>query len=141
VHGDYRLDNMRLLHSEPQIQGVIDWELSTLGDPLVDISYFAAMLRLPVGKTVGGLGGVDRAPLGIPSELEMLERYCEFCEMEKPDNWGFYLVFHCFRFVAILQGIAKRFEDGTASSASAQETGAMARPIARMGCEILAETC
>ena len=137
VHGDFRLDNLRVAVGGRDVLGVIDWELSTLGDPYVDIAYLSTMLRLPASDRIGGLAGVNRESLGIPGEFDMLGRFCELAQLPRPDNWNFYLVFHCFRFVAILQGITKRYQDGNASSETARETGAMARPIAKMGCAIL----
>ena len=136
VHGDFRLDNMLLHPTKPQIAALIDWELSTVGHPLIDVSYLATMLRLPPHPTHGGLGGTDRAALGIMSEADMFERFCERSGLAPPSDWSFYIAFHFFRFAAILQGIAKRVESGNASNAAAAQVAAMTEPMAKMGCAV-----
>lgn len=136
VHGDFRLDNMLLHPTQPTISALIDWELSTIGHPLIDISYFVTMLRLPPHPTHGGLGGTDRAALGIPSEEALLARFVETSGVEPPARWEFYIAFHFFRFAAILQGIAKRVETGNASNKAAATVAAMAGPMAQMGLSI-----
>ena len=89
-------------------------------------------LRLPenVGKATG-LGGVDRAPLGIPAEQEYVATYCKLVGIDKIDNWNFYLAFSFFRLAAIAQGVAKRAQDGNASNKEAQGVGAIVKPLAQ----------
>lgn len=132
VHGDYRLDNVIFHPTEPRIVAVLDWELSTLGDPLVDFAYHCMTWHMAAGHS-RGLGNADLAALGIPSEADYRAQYMQRTGRSKPvpdAEWTYYLVFNMFRLVGILQGIAKRAELGTASNATAVETGKRARPLA-----------
>jgi aminoglycoside phosphotransferase (APT) family kinase protein len=142
VHGDYRLDNLVFSPTQPRITAVLDWELSTLGHPLADFSYHCMSWHITPGGGHGarGIGGLDLAALGIPSEREYVRRYCERTGRGDPDavmaDWNFYLAYNLFRIAGILQGIAKRVEAGTASSAQARQSAAGARPLAEMGWRI-----
>jgi aminoglycoside phosphotransferase (APT) family kinase protein len=134
VHGDYRMDNMIFHPSEPRILAILDWELSTLGDPLADFSYHVMSWRLSP-EQFRGLGGVDCAALGIPTEQEYVARYFERSRRPALDQnqWDFYVAYNMFRLAGICQGIMGRVVDGTASSQHAVESGKRARPLAEAG--------
>ena len=137
VHGDFRLDNLMFHATEPRIIGVLDWELSTLGHPLADLSYQVMAWQLPDGDAIRGLAGVDRAALGLPSDEAYIRRYCERTGRDAIEHWNFYLVFCFFRLAAILQGVKKRALIGTASSAEAEARGALVQPLAELGLRYL----
>jgi aminoglycoside phosphotransferase (APT) family kinase protein len=135
VHGDYRLDNLMFDSDQPRIVAVLDWELSTLGHPLADFSYHCMAWHIPPGS-FRGIAGLEFEKLGIPSEDEYIKLYCERTGLVTPEqlkiDWNFYMAYNLFRIAAILQGIAKRVEAGTASSAQAVSSAAGARPLAQM---------
>jgi aminoglycoside phosphotransferase (APT) family kinase protein len=128
-HGDLRLDNMIFHPSKPEVIGLLDWELSTLGDPVADFAYNAMLWR--VGPDLfRGLAGLDFASLGIPDEGQYVQRYCERVGRRSLPAWNFYLAFGLFRVVAILQGVWRRGVEGNAASEDALEVGARAAPLA-----------
>jgi aminoglycoside phosphotransferase (APT) family kinase protein len=114
---------------------VLDWELSTLGHPLADFSYHCMSWHIPPGQ-FRGIGGLDLKALGIPTEREYIDRYCERTGRTiRMEDFKFYLAYNMFRMAGILQGIMKRYVDGTASSEQALRSGQAARPMAEMGWE------
>ena len=135
VHGDYRLDNLVFRPREPRVLAVLDWELSTLGHPLADFAYRCTAWHIPPGA-FRSIGGLDHAALGIPLEGDYVASYKRRAGFTTPEAlanaWNFYLAYNLFRIAAVLQGIAKRVQDGTASSANARNAASGVRPSAQL---------
>jgi aminoglycoside phosphotransferase (APT) family kinase protein len=123
VHGDYRIDNMIFAHDDPRVIAVLDWELSTLGDPLADFSYYLmSWVTEPEGRS--GVLGVAGGESGIPTIEAMVERYCLATGRSGVPDLNWYFAYNLFRLTGIVQGIKKRIVDGTASSAQAEKSAA-----------------
>ncbi len=124
IHGDYRIDNLMFAADRPAVSAVLDWELSTLGDPLSDFAYLALNWVMPAGERGAGLLGVDFAATGIPTLEEMTVLYCGLTGRDGVPDLNWYFAYGLFRLLGIVQGIRKRFLDGNASSAAAEAAGA-----------------
>jgi aminoglycoside phosphotransferase (APT) family kinase protein len=131
VHGDFRCDNMIFAPAEPRVVAVLDWELSTLGDPVADFVYHLMMYRMPAGMFTG-LAGLDFTELGIPCEEEYVAAYCERTGRSSLPDLDYLSVFVVFRLAAICHGIRGRLARGSASSAHAEATAAVTEPLAEL---------
>jgi aminoglycoside phosphotransferase (APT) family kinase protein len=133
VHGDYRLDNTIVAHDAPDIIAVLDWELSTLGDPLADFSYHLMQWFMPHSESRAGTGslvGLDLAALGLPPLSDYVDLYVTRTGLDPRPHLSAYLAYNFVRIAAILQGIIGRVRDGTATSDHAPAKAAMIRPLA-----------
>jgi aminoglycoside phosphotransferase (APT) family kinase protein len=122
VHGDFRLDNMVLHPTEPRVLAVLDWELSTIGDPLADFTYHLMQWQMPQGGGSAGtqtLLGQDLQALGIPEMSEYVAMYCRRTGRDETPNMDYYAAYNFFRLAGILQGIIGRVRDGTAANTNA----------------------
>jgi aminoglycoside phosphotransferase (APT) family kinase protein len=132
VHGDFRLDNLVIDPHQPRVIAVLDWELATLGSPLADFSYHCCVWHFPVGL-YRGLAGAEPLPAGIPTEADYVAAYARRTGRAAIGDWDYYLAYNFFRMAAIMQGIRKRAELGTAAASNALEFGRGARRLAEMG--------
>lgn len=130
VHGDYRLDNMIFAAGRPEVIAVIDWELSTLGDPLADFTYHLMAWDMPAAGGFGTLHGKDLSMLGIPSRDDYVAAYAKRTGLDPGAHLDRYLAYNFFRLAAIIQGIVGRVRDGTAANAHAAARAEAVRPLA-----------
>jgi aminoglycoside phosphotransferase (APT) family kinase protein len=135
VHGDYRLDNMILAADAPKVLAVLDWELSTLGDPLADFTYHLMQWFMPatdIGAGTATLVGKDLAALGIPALSDYVDAYVERTGLDPRAHLPNYMAYNFFRIAAILQGIVGRVRDGTATNENAPAKAQMVKPLAQV---------
>jgi aminoglycoside phosphotransferase (APT) family kinase protein len=131
VHGDYRLDNIIVAADAPAVAAVLDWELSTLGDPLADFSYHLMQWHMPPAEAgTGSLVGLDLDALGIPALDAYVDAYVARTGLDPRPFLAVYFAYNFFRLAAIMQGIAGRVRDGTATSAYAAAKADLVRPLA-----------
>lgn len=136
IHGDFRLDNCIIHPTEPRIVAVLDWELSTIGDPVADFTYHLMQWFMPVSDTGAGVGsliGHETDP-GVPPLQDYIDSYCQATGRMIP-NLNFYLAYNFFRLAAILQGILGRVRDGTAANADAAAMARQVGPLAETAWE------
>ena len=134
IHGDFRIDNLIFHPTAPRVLAIVDWELSTLGEPMADFAYHMLTWHLP-NQPYRGLGDLDIHGLGIPDERGYRNAYLQATGQPgvSERHWYAYLAYSLFRVAAIRQGIMKRVLEGNAASAHAREAGALAGPMAALG--------
>lgn len=120
VHGDYRADNLMFHPTEPRVIAILDWELSTIGDPIADFAYHVMTYRMPT-TALPGLLHTDLDALGLPHEDEYVARYCERTGRDGIPDLDFYVAFCMFKLAGIFHGIRGRVIRGTAVSEKARE--------------------
>ena len=128
VHGDYRLDNVVFDNNDNNI-AILDWELSTIGDPLADFGYHCLLWH------IGKIDNDVAKGLGIPNEYEYLKKYLSRTKIQLDSDWEFYIIFSLFKVAGICQGILGRVRDGTAASEFALQMGKRAIEYANLGWE------
>ena len=116
VHGDFRLDNMIFDKNEPKLLAIIDWEICTTGHPIADLASLIMQWEQTAGKISRGLKGVEREPLGIPSDENFIKEYCELRNIDYIKDFNFYLAFCFFRMACVIQGVKKRALSGIAAN-------------------------
>ena len=131
VHGDFRFDNAIMHPSEPRTLAVLDWELSTLGHPLADFTYFLMVYFFP-RDVRGGLAGLDLEALGIPALDDAVRLYCARTGRDGVADLDYCLAYNMFRIAAIIQGVYARSLQGNASSPEAAKMGAQVQPLAAL---------
>ena len=133
VHGDFRLDNLIIAPETPDVAAVLDWELSTLGDPVADFTYHCMQWVMPEGPDGAGIGtlaGRDLEALGLPALADYIGSYERATGFPVAKDLDFFFAYNFFRIAAILQGIAGRVRDGTATNENAEQMAKQIRPLA-----------
>ncbi|MGI9463769.1 MAG: phosphotransferase, partial [Aestuariivirgaceae bacterium] len=142
VHGDFRLDNCIVAHDAPRILAVLDWELSTLGDPLADFTYHLMQWMMPPSDGGAGVGSLARH-LGDTPGLPLLEdyvaAYCARTGRDEIPDLDTYLAYNFFRLAAIFQGIVGRVRDGTAANPNAAALAGQVKPVAEVAWQFAAK--
>lgn len=137
VHGDFRMDNLIFCPDNLRIISVLDWELSSAGEPLTDLAYQIMQRAFHRDWPIPGLSELKVDELGIPSADDFVDQYLRHSDLKSINNWTFYLALAFFRFASICQGVKHRALQGNASAENAAQVGAMTAPLARLGVEVI----
>lgn len=136
IHGDYRLDNYVVDPNDPgRILAILDWELSTLGDPVADLAQTVLYWGDPDGPTVPLIPSIT-TEAGWPGPQRLLDRYCAATGTD-PSYMPWYLAFATFKFAAIAQGVATRSESGDMAGQDFGDIGPQIRELVDHGHSIL----
>ena len=135
VHGDFSLTNLMIHKEKPEVIAILDWELSTLGDPCADFSYHCMQYRL--NPNLSKKEYCKKA--GIPTEEEYVSMYSDVTGYDLKDEWELYMAYNLFKSAGILQGILGRVRDGTAASKHAKDMAARVRPLAEGAWKLIEE--
>jgi aminoglycoside phosphotransferase (APT) family kinase protein len=138
IHNDIRVGNVVLHPTEPKVIAILDWEMSTLGDPFADAALIALPYYFVPHNPQGTFAGVDTQALGLPTTDELLAWYCAARGIDAFQNFGFMTAFNLFRYASVYAGIAARFRQGLAVSTDAARYADVAAPTAHQA-RIVAE--
>ncbi len=137
LHGDYRLDNA-LVTDDDEIAAVVDWEMSTLGDPLADLGLFAVYWDRSVAWPQGGLATAVRPELGFPRSAELCERYAGRRGVDL-SGLSWYRAFGYFKVAVILEGIHYRYVTGQTVGPDFERLGEAVPHLVRLGHDALTD--
>ncbi|MDG2060783.1 MAG: phosphotransferase family protein [SAR86 cluster bacterium] len=133
VHGDYSISNVMVGKTDPNVIAILDWELSTLGDPCADFNYHCLQFTLN-DKLADSKYCKEK---GIPAIQDYVKMYSEKMGIDLSEEWNLYTAYNLFKLAGILQGIMGRVRDGTAASKQAAERASGARGLADAGWELI----